>query len=202
MKLYYSPGACSQSPHIIAREAGLAIDIIRVDLRTKQTEKGEDYRTINPLGQVPFLVLGDGSTLSEGSAIAQYLADQAPTKGLMPAVGNFDRYKVQQWQSFVGSELHKGCYTPLFNPQTAAETRAQALEMLQSRMAHVARQLDGREYLVGKQMTAADVYLWVTMNWAHGLKVDLSKLPNLAAYHQRISARPAVQAALKAEGLI
>ncbi|HEY7688625.1 MAG TPA: glutathione transferase GstA [Dongiaceae bacterium] len=201
MKLYYSPGACSLSPHIALREAGYKFDTEQVDLGTKKTKSGADYSKINPKGYVPALQLDNGELLTEGVAIANYLADQKPEANLLPKNGGFDRYRAQEWLTFVSSEIHK-TFGPLFNPKTPDGYRTIALEKLGQRFDYLNKHLEGKQYLMGSQFTAADAYLFTVASWAPHLKVDLAKWPNVKAYVDRIAARPAVQAALKAEGLI
>ena len=201
MKLYYSPGACSLSPHIAMYEAGLAFEAIAAPTKTHQLPDGSDYYQVNPLGYVPYLTLDDGRSLHEGPAIVQYIADQAPEKKLAPANGTYERYKLQEWLTFIGTELHK-TFSPLFAPGTPAETKAASLERLQSRLKWVDGELAGKQYLMGDQFTVADGYLFVVTNWAQYVGLDLSPYPNLVAYRARVGARPAVIAAMKAEGLI
>lgn len=201
MKLYYSPGACSLSPHIALCEAGLTFEAIAAPTKTHQLPDGTDYYTVNPLGYVPFLTLDDGRSLHEGPAIVQYIADQAPAKHLAPANGTYERYKLQEWLNFIGTELHK-TFSPLFAPNTPAETKATCLERIQSRLKWVDGELAGKQYLMGDQFTVADGYLFVVTNWAQYVKLDLAPYANLLAYRARVAARPAVVAAMKAEGLI
>ena len=201
MKLYYSPGACSLAPHIVALEAGIPLQIEKVDLRAKKTESGADFVAINPKGYVPALVLDDGEVLTEGVAVSQYLADRKPESGLAAPAGSLGRYRLQEMLTYLNSELHKN-YSPLFNPASPPELRAEKVAALQKRYALIEAQLQGRSYLFGEQFTAADAYLFVVTNWAFKLKVDLSAFPQLQAFHKRVSARPAVQAAMKAEGLL
>ena len=201
MKLYYSPGACSLSPHIALHEAGLAFEAIAAPTKTHKLPDGTDYYTINPLGYVPYLTLNDGRGLHEGPAIVQYIADQAPDKHLAPANGTFERYKLQEWLSFIGTELHK-TFSPLFTPGTPAETKAAALERLQSRLKWVEGELAGKQYLMGDTFTVADAYLFTVTNWGQYVGLDLAPFANLVAYRARVAARPAVVAAMKAEGLL
>jgi len=201
MKLYYSPGACSLSPHIALHEAGLAFEAIPAPTKTHKLPDGTDYYTINPLGYVPLLELDDGTRLTEGPAIVQYIADQAPAKNLAPAYGTIDRYKLMSWLTFIGTELHKG-FSPLFNPATPEEYKTIAKERLMGRLRWVNEQLEGKAYLMGDTFTVADGYLFTVTNWAPRVGVDLSGLAHLNAYRARVAARPAVQAAMKAEGLI
>ena len=201
MKLYYSKGACSLSPHIALHEAGLAHTAILASTKTHQLEDGTDYYTINPLGYVPLLELDDGTRLTEGPAIVQYIADQVPAKNLAPANGTLARYQMQSWLTFIGTELHKG-FSPLFNPATPAEYKAIAKERLLQRLGYIDGQLADKDYLMGAQYSVADGYLFTVSNWTVPMQVDISHLKNLAAFRARMLARPAVQAAMKAEGLI
>lgn len=201
MKLYYSPGACSLSPHIVAREAGIAIELEKVDLGKHKTEKGDDYMTINPKGYVPALRLDDGSILTEGPAIVQYLADQKPATKLAPAAGTMDRYRVQEWLGFIGTELHKN-FGPLFNPATPDAAKETAKANITKRIAYVNDQLAKRQYLLGDTFTVADAYAFTILNWANFLRMDLKPYANVTAYMARVGARPKVQEALRAEGLV
>ena len=201
MKLYYSPGACSLSPHIAMYEAGLAFEAIMAPTKTHKLPDGSDYYAVNPLGYVPFLTLDDGRSLHEGPAIVQYIADQAPEKKLAPTNGTYERYKLQEWLNLVGTELHRS-FSPLFVPTTHPDTKATALERLQGRLKWVDGELAGKQYLMGDQFTVADGYLFVVTNWAPFVGLDLSPYPNLVAYRARVGARPAVIAAMKAEGLV
>jgi glutathione S-transferase len=201
MKLYYAPGACSLSPHIVAHEAGIDLELVRVDTKTKTVEQEGDFWAINPKGYVPALELDNGEILTEGPAIVQYLADRKPDAGLAPANGTRARYRLQEMLSYITSEIHK-TYSPLFNSKIPAEVRVERTEYLKKRYAFIDRHLGDRDYLVGDRFTAADAYLFVVTNWAKSTKVDLSEFANLRAFQQRIAARPAVQAAMKAEGLI
>ena len=201
MKLYYSAGACSLSPHIVLEESGLAYEAISAPTKTHKLPDGTDYYSINPLGYVPLLELDDGRRLHEGPAIVQYIADQAPDKNLAPANGSFERYKLQEWLTFIGTELHKG-FSPLFNPTTPADYKPSCLERLSSRLQWVEGELAGKQYLMGDHFSVADAYLFTVTNWAPYVALDISGLPNLLAYRARVAARPAVLAAMKAEGLI
>jgi glutathione S-transferase len=201
MKLYYSPGACSLSPHIVLRETGIAFDLEQVDNREKKTKSGRDYWTVNPKGQVPVLELENGERLTEGPVIVQYVADQKPNSGLAPAVGTMERYRVQEWLNFVTSELHKS-FGPIFRPTTPDAYKAISKENLGKRFDWLNGQLAGRQYLMGDKFTIADAYLFTVLRWAARIDIDLSKWPNLKAYVDRVAARPKVQEALKAEGLI
>jgi glutathione S-transferase len=200
MKLYYSPGACSLSPHIALREAGLAFEAVLASTKTHKLNDGTDYYGINPLGYVPLLELDDGTRLAEGPAIVQYIADQAPQKNLAPANGTLARYRLQSLLTFIGTELHK-TYSPLFNPATPEEYKAIARDKLVSRYKWVDAQLEGKQYLTGDHFTVADGYLFTVTNWAPKVGVDLAPYKNVAAFVARVAARPAVQEALKAEGL-
>jgi glutathione S-transferase len=201
MKLYFSPGACSLSPHIVLHEAGLAHTIEKVDLRSKQTASGKDFRTINSKGYVPALETDSGAILTEGPAIVQYLADQAPDKLLAPAPGTIERYQLMSWLNFIGTELHKN-FSPLFNPAASDDIKNYARSNLTQRFGYVNSMLEGRDYLGGERFSVADVYLFVIANWAGHVKFDLSAFPHLQAFQKRVGARPAVQAALRAEGLL
>jgi glutathione S-transferase len=201
MELYYAPGACSLAPHIVARELGLPLSLNRVDLATRRTADGRDYTTINPKGYVPALTLPDDDVLTEAAAILQYLVDQAPQAALAPAQGTLARYRFVEWLTFISSEIHKG-FGPLWRAAISEESRAAAIEKLNQRFAYLDRHLASRTFLMGDGYTAADAYLFTVANWAAFLEVDLSAFSNLQAYLQRISARPAVQAALRAEGLL
>jgi len=201
MKLYYAPGACSLSPHIVACEAGIDLELDRVDFASKKTESGRDFAAINPKGYVPALELDDGQLLTEGAAIVQYLADRKPESGLAPANGTLERYRLQEALGFIGSEIHKS-FAPLFNPQLPEASRALAIGNLRSRFALTDSMLDGKSYLLGESFTAADAYLFVMTGWLDYLKIDAGELPNVRAHQQRVAARPAVQQALREEGLI
>ena len=201
MKLYFSPGACSLSPHIVLREAGLAFEPVQADLKKHQlVQDASDYYGINPLGYVPMLELDDGTRLREGPAIVQYIADLAPTKNLAPAHGTLPRYRRQEWLTFIGTELHKGFY-PLFNPAMPEEAKKLSRDKLATRFQWLDSQLEGKQYLMGDTFSVPDAYLYVMTRWAKPMNIDLSPYPNLVAYQERVAARPAVQEALKAEGL-
>ena len=201
MKLYYSPGACSLSAHIALQEAGLAYTPVLASTKSHKLQDGTDYYTINALGYVPVLELDNGERLREGPAIVQYIADQVPDKQLAPANGTLARYRLQEWLTFIGTELHKG-FSPLFNPATPEEYKPMVRERLLQRLQWVDGQLAGKQYLMGDQFTVADGYLFTVTNWTQPTKLDISGLANLAAYRERVGARPAVQAAMKAEGLL
>ena len=199
MKLYFSPGACSLSPHIVSREAGIPLEYEQVDNREKKTKSGVDFWTINAKGYVPVLEIDNGQRLTEGPAIVQYLADQKPASGLMPAAGTLDRYRVQEWLNFVTSELHKS-YGPIFRPTTPDEYKKISKENLGKRFDWLDKQLAGKEYLMGDTFTVADAYLFTVLRWSPRVEIDLAKWPNVKAYVDRVAARPKVQEALKAEG--
>lgn len=201
MKLYYSPGACSLSPHIVAHEAGIALEIEKVDLKAKQTETGQDFLSISPRGYVPALQLDNGEVLAEGPAIVQYLADLKPESGLASANGTLARYRLQEWLTYIGTEIHKS-YSPLFNPATLDSVREDRAAYLLRRYGLIEQTLAKQPYLLGEQFSVADVYLFVVTNWARIVKLDLGAFPALQAFQERVAARPAVQNALRAEKLI
>jgi glutathione S-transferase len=198
MKLYYSPGACSLSPHIVAREAGIPLELVKVDLGTKTIETEGDYWAVNPKGYVPALRFDDGELLTEGPAIVQYLADLKPGSGLAPKAGSVERYRLAEMLGYINSEIHKA-YSPLFNPATPSETVEERKAYLKKRYKPLDERLAHRPYLFGDQFSAADAYLFTVTNWAGAVKLDLSELANLAAFQKRVSARPAVQEAMRAE---
>ena len=200
MKLYYSPGACSLSPHIVLREAGLAFEAVMAPTKTHKLPDGTDYYTINPLGYVPLLELDDGTRLREGPAIVQYIADQVPNKNLAPANGTLPRYRLQEWLTFIGTEIHKS-FSPLFNPNMPEEGKKIYRERLANRFGFVNNELAGKDYLMGDHFTVADAYLYTVTRWAKPMALDLSAFPNLQAHQQRVGARPAVQEALQVEKL-
>ncbi|GAA0705331.1 glutathione transferase GstA [Dokdonella soli] len=200
MKLYYSPAACSLSPHIVAREAGIEVALEKVDTKTKTTETGRDYWQINPKGYVPALELDNGEVLTEGPAIVQYLADRKPEAGLAPANGTLERARLQETLGYINSELHK-TYTPLFKPDTLPEVRTERENYLRMRYGMFEKTLTKQPYLLGDTFTAADAYLYTVTKWADAVKLDLSGFPALVAFQERVAARPAVQAARAAEGL-
>lgn len=200
MKLYYSPGACSLSPHIVLVEAGLPFEVEKVDLSAKKTERGDDYYRINPKGYVPALEMAEGGLLTEGPAIVQYLADRVPEKRLAPPNGTLERYRLQEWLNYISTELHKG-FSPLFSPSASEEWKTLVKERLVMRFTLAAQHLADRPYLMGETFTVADAYLFTILRWTGHTGVDVSGLPELTAYHDRVAARPAVQATLQAEGL-
>ncbi|MGH8034498.1 MAG: glutathione transferase GstA [Polaromonas sp.] len=201
MKLYYSPGACSLSPHITLHESGLKFEHVLAPTKTHQLEDGTDYYSINPLGYVPLLELDDGTRLTEGPAIVQYIADQVPDKKLAPANGTVARAQLQSWLNFIATELHRG-FSPLFSPATPADYKPIIIDKLLSRLKWVDGQLAGKPYLMGEAFSVADPYLFTVTNWAPRVEVDISGLANLAAFRARVAARPAVQTAMKEEGLL
>jgi glutathione S-transferase len=200
MKLYYSPGACSLSPHIALLEAGIPFDLVKVDLRAKKLEDGNDYLKVNPKGQVPALDIGNGELLTEGPVIVQMIADKAVAKNLAPANGSTERYKLQEWLNFITAELHKN-FGPLFSPVLADDAKAFFKDRVMGKFRYVDGALAGRDYLMGQQFTVADGYLFTMLSWADRMKFDLSAMPNLLAYQVRVAARPKVQEALAKEGL-
>jgi glutathione S-transferase len=200
VKLFYAPGACSLSPHIVLRESGAQFEAEKVDLAAKRTAGGADYRAINPKGAVPALQLDDGQVLTEGSAIVQYLADRKPESRLAPAAGSIERYRLQEWLNYIASEIHKG-FSPLFSPKLAGEAKQVFKDNLAPRFDFLSRSLQGKDYLMGGGFTVADAYLFTILGWTKHFAIDLGKWPVLKAYAERVGTRPAVQAALKAEGL-
>jgi len=201
MKLYYSPGACSLSPHIALLEAGLPYDLVKVDLRAKKLENGDDYLKVNPKGQVPALGMDNGELLTEGPVIVQMIADKAAGKNLAPSPDSAERYKLQEWLNFITTELHKN-FGPMFSPVLADDAKAFFKDRLMGKFKYLEGALAGRDYLMGKQFTVADGYLFTMLSWADRMKFDLSALPNLLAYKARVAARPKVQEALTKEGLM
>jgi glutathione S-transferase len=201
MKLYFAPGVCSLSPHIVLKEAGLPFEAIKTDIRAKTIEGGADFRKTNPLGYVPALGLDDGTILTEGPAIVQYIADKAPEKKLAPANGTLDRYKVQSWLNFISSEMHKG-FSPLFNPAMPEEAKKIAKDRLATRLEHLEKHFTTHDYLMGKEFTIPDAYCFTVLRWTVPTKIDLAPYPHVQAFMKRMEARPGVQAAMKAEGLM
>ena len=200
MKLYYSPGACSLSPHIVLYESGLPFQAVLASTKSHKLQDGTDYYTINPKGYVPLLEFDDGTRMAEGPAIVQWIADQVPEKQLAPPAGTMERYRLQEWLTFIGTEIHKQ-FSPLFNPAMPEEAKALFRQKILDRLAYVDRRLAGSDYLLGSRFSVADAYLYVMTRWAAGLKFDMSNLANLGAFAARVAARPAVQQAVKAEGL-
>jgi len=201
MKLYYSPGVCSLSPHIALREAGLEAQLIKVDIGRHTLADGSDYRRVNPLGYVPVLVLDDGEQLQEGPAIVQYIADLAPESGLAPPAGTMARYRLQSWLAFINSELHKAT-SPLFDASVPEPVKEGFRAKLATRLDWVAERLGDRPYLLGERFSVADGYLFTVLGWGRFIGVDLARWPVLQAYQERVAARPAVGAAMRAEGLL
>ncbi|NDJ57363.1 glutathione transferase GstA [Enterobacteriaceae bacterium 4M9] len=200
MKLYYKPGACSLSPHIVLRESGLDFTLVKVDLATKLTESGDNYLDINPKGQVPALQLDDSTMLTEGVAIVQYIADKVPDRQLLAPAGSLTRYHTLEWLNFIATELHKG-FTPLFRPNTPEEYKVIARETLEHKLGYVDDELNGKQWLMGLRFTIADAYLFTVLRWALAVKLDIGELKNIAQFMARMQERPAVKAALAAEGL-
>jgi len=201
MKLYYTSGACSLSPHIVALEAGIPLPLEKVDGKAKRTESGDDFWQVNPKGYVPALRLDDGELLTEGPAIVQYLADLKPESGLAPANGTLARYRLQEMLGYINSELHKS-YSPLFKPDTPESTRAERKDYLLRRYQLIEDALSKQPWLLGDHFTAADAYLFTVTNWARHVDLDLSGFPALMAFQKRVAERPAVQKAMQEEGLI
>jgi glutathione S-transferase len=199
MKLYYTPGACSQAPHIVIHELGLPYEAVKVDLGTHTLPDGSDYRAINPKGYVPTLELDDGTRITEASVIMQYLADQKPGR-VAAKFGSMERWKLMEWLAFISTEVHKG-FGPLWNPKTPADVRERTVQALGNRFGLIAQTLGKQPYLTGQEFTIADAYLFVVLNWSGLHKVDLTPWPALQQFQARVAARPAVQATLKAEGL-
>jgi len=201
MKLYYSPGACSLSPHIVLREAGVAFEPVLASTKTHKLQDGTDYYGINPKGYVPLLELDNGERLTEGPVIVQYIADQVPAKKLAPPYGTMARYRLQEWLNFLTSEVHKGM-GGMFNPAMPEEAKGLMRTRAADRLKWVDSQLAGKQYLMGDDFSVADAYLFTLTNWTKFVGIDISGLPNLTAYMARVAARPAVQEAMKAEGLL
>ena len=201
MKLYYSPGACSLSPHIALLEAGLPYDLVKVDVRAKKLENGDDFLKVNPKGQVPVLQLDNGELVTEGPVIVQIIADQASAKNLAPARDSAERYKLLEWLNFITTELHKN-FSPLFQPVIPDEVKSFFKERIMGKFKYADSKLAGQDYLMGKQFTVADGYLFVMLKWAERTGLDVSALTNLTAFRDRVAARPKVQEALTREGLL
>ena len=196
MKLYYAPGACSLSPHIVLREAGLPVELKKVDLAGKTFDGGGDYLQINPKGYVPAVELPNGEVLTEGPAIVQYIADQNADSKLAPKAGTLERTRLQEWLNFITAEIHKS-FAPLFSKDTSEDWKAGATAKLLKRFDFVSAKLQGRKYLLGEQFTVADAYLFTVLNWCRAVKIELGKWPVLVEYHARVAARPKVQEAMK-----
>ena len=201
MKLYYAPGACSLSPHIVSRELGIPLELKKVNTKDKTIEGGGDFWQVNARGYVPALELDDGHVLTEGPAIVQYLADRKPEAGLAPKAGTTERYRLQEWLNFLTSEIHKG-FSPLFKPNTPEEYKKISKDNLANRFDWLDKQLAGKDFLMGTAFSVADAYLFVLLNWTKFQSIDLARWPNLSAFQARVGARPKVQEALKAEGLV
>ena len=201
VKLYFSPGACSLSPHIVLRESGLPFELEQVNLQTKKLKSGGDFLEVNAKGQVPVLKLDSGDILTEGPAIVQYIADQKPESGLAPKAGSIQRYHVQEWLNFITSELHKS-FTPLFRPNTPDDYVKISKENLANRFGFLDKELGKRQYLMGDKFTVPDAYAFTVVGWSRYNDIDLARWPNLKGYMDRVGARPKVQEAMKAEGLI
>jgi glutathione S-transferase len=201
MKLFYVPGTCSLSPHIVSREAGLPVELKKVDRTTKQIEGGGDYNALNGKGYVPALMLDDGEVLTEGAVIVQYLADQKPESGLAPKNGTIERYRLQEWLNFIATEVHKG-FSPLFNPNLPNEARDIAVTRLTTRLDWLVKAMGAKPYLMGETFTVADAYLFTCLRWSERTKFDLSKWPTLASFQKRVADRPMVQEAMRVEGLL
>ena len=198
MKLYFSPGACSLSPHIALIEAGLPYTLELASTKTHQLKDGTDFYTINPLGYVPVLELDNGQRLREGQAIVQYIADQAPASKLAPANGTFERYQLQEWLTFIGTEVHKN-FSPLFNPNMPDVAKDMARAQLLKRLTWVDQQLANQDFLMGSQFTVADGYLFTVCGWIDFAKIDVAHLGNLAKFLSRVGDRPSVQKAIAEE---
>jgi len=201
MKLYYSPGACSLAPHIVGREAGYKFELVKVDIPNKKTESGGDYWRINPKGYVPALELDDGQVLTEVQIICQYLADQRPESGLVPKFGTMERYREMEWLNFTSAEVHKQIGA-LFNPKLTAEMKEVQQGVIERRLNTLEKLLEGRQYAMGEKFTVADAYLFTILNWTKLHKIDVDKWPSIKSFIERVRARPKVQEAMKAEGLI
>jgi glutathione S-transferase len=200
MKLYYAPGACSLSPHIALRESGLSFDLEQVNLGEKKLKDGGDFLAVNPKGQVPVLQLDDGSYLTEGAVIVQYVGDKAPKSGLIPAAGTMERYRTQEWLNFVASELHKNM-GPLLRQTTPEAYREVAVATINRKFGDLEKHLKGKQYLMGDNFSAADAYCFTILRWCPRAKVSMDAFPTLKAYFERVGARPKVKEALTVEGL-
>jgi glutathione S-transferase len=199
MKLYFMPGACSLAPHIALREAGIDFEAIKVG-RDKKASNGEDFLSVNPKGYVPALRLDNGEVLTEGPAILPYIADLKPAAKLAPPAGTIERTRLHEWLSFLNSEVHKA-FGPLFTPGATDAAKEAATTALTKRFDYLEQALTQKPYLLGEQFSVADIYAFVLLGWTRVVGIDLGKWPGLAAFHQRIGARPNVVAALRAEGL-
>lgn len=201
MKLYYAPGACSLAPHIVAREAGVPVDLVKVDLKSHKTEKGDDYYAINPRGYVPAVTLDDGTLFTEVGTLVQLLADKGRSDGLIPPAGSVERLKVQEWLTFIGTELHKTIGW-LFQADIEPGTKEKVLTRTATRLADVNKRLEGQDYLTGNTFTVADAYAFTVINWTNFVGIDLSPYPNVQAFMARVADRPKVKEALTFEGLL
>jgi glutathione S-transferase len=200
MKLYYSPGACSHAPHILLREAGLDFTLEKVDLAAKKTETGADFKKISPHGYVPALQLKDGTVLTEGPAIDQYIADLVPAKKLAPAAGTPERYQLQSWLNFISTEIHKQ-FSPLFNKAVPDEYKAMVKEKMFTRFDVINDHLTNSKFILGETFSAPDAYLYTVLNWAKYFAIDFAKWPAIKSFMERVATRPSAQEAAKAEGL-
>lgn len=200
MKLFYKPGACSLASHITLREAGKEVSLLSVDLMKKRLENGDDFFAINPKGQVPALLLDDSTLITEGVAIMQYVADNAPESQLLAPVGALPRYKTLEWLNFIATELHKG-FTPLFRPDTPEEYKPSVRALLEKKLQYVNDTLSHQVWISGAHFTVADAYLFTVLRWARAVKLNLAELTHIDAYMARVAARPAVAAAMAAEGI-
>ncbi len=201
MKLYYAPGTCSLAPHIVAREIGLEIELEKVDLKSKRTETGADFSALNPKGYVPALAIDATTLLTEGPTVLQYLAEQVPQSPLLPAPASLLRYRLLEWLGFINSELHK-VFTPLWHPESPAEAKATAREIIAKRFRFLDQHLSAHTFLLGDQFTLADAYCFTIVNWSNYLQIDLRPYPHLKRYQDQVAARPAVHQAMQAEGLL
>jgi glutathione S-transferase len=201
MKLYYSPGACSMAPHIVAREAGYSFDLVKVDIPNKKTADGDDYWQVNPKGYVPALVLDDGQVITEVGVICQYLGDQKPESGLVARLGSIERYHQMEALNFTATEIHKQIGA-LFNPKMTPEMKEVQMGTIERRFNSLEKMLDGKQYIMGDKFSATDAYLFTVLNWTGKHNIDLGKWPNIKAFMDRVGQRPKVQETLKAEGLV
>jgi glutathione S-transferase len=200
MKLYYSPGACSLAPHIVASEAGVPVDLVKVDLGSHKTEDGKDYYAVNPRGYVPAITLADGSLMTEASIVSQYIADQKPEANIIPKLGSPERYKAMQWLAFIATELHKQ-FSPLWDKSTPEATQTTLKAKIAKRLTEMNEHLKSNDYLLGKAFSAADAYGFTILSWSKYVNVDLNPFPAVQAWLARVAQRPKVHAALVAEGL-
>jgi glutathione S-transferase len=201
VKLYYMPAACQLACNIALREAGLRFELVKVDRKTRRASDGLDYNEVNPKGYVPALTLDDGQVLTENIAVLQYIADRNPAAKLAPAAGTMERYRLEEWLSFVNSELHK-CYTPLFRQDAPEGAKEYARRTLTGRLDWLERSWGSRSYLMGEQFTVADAYLWVVLGWGAHVDMDVARWPQLKRFHERVAARPTVIEALKSESRV